>query len=131
MQRLQRLTAEAGEWARDYRARQRATAAAAVIPSLQQGQQQQQQQGAQISLRMESPADAPIAALAAYTQSGLAYTHNNAVLYRLVSGTVSCAGAAFVGASPFDGGQLWQRRLSTNAPALLCTFVSCSRVTML
>lgn len=74
LQRLQRLTAEAGEWARDYRARQRAaaTTATSTTPSQQQAQQQQQQSNVPNSLRIvpESSIDAPIAALAAYSQSG-------------------------------------------------------------
>lgn len=60
--RLQRLTAEAGEWARDYRARQRAAAAnQPPAPPLTQPN----------TLRTvaETQSDAPVAALAAYTQS--------------------------------------------------------------
>lgn len=63
LQRLQRLTAEAGEWARDYRARQRAAAAnQPPAPPLTQPN----------TLRTvaETQSDAPVAALAAYTQSG-------------------------------------------------------------
>ena len=63
MQRLQRLTAEAGEWARDYRARQRAAAANQASAS------QQPQPGA-LRTVAETQSDAPVAALAAYNQSG-------------------------------------------------------------
>ena len=64
MQRLQRLTAEAGEWARDYRARQRA-AAANQPPATPQ-----QPQANALRTVAETHQDAPVAALAAYTQSG-------------------------------------------------------------
>lgn len=68
VQRLQRLTAEAGEWARDYRARQRA--AATTGATQQQGQSQQQGVPSSLRIVQEGPADATIAALATYTQSG-------------------------------------------------------------
>ena len=100
MQRLQRLTAEAGEWAREYRARQRAAAPAAPSHQLLSQQQLQsalrhyregpsdalivpsqpsqpiaqplsnQQLLAAVRQGTESPSDAPVAALAAYNQSG-------------------------------------------------------------
>ncbi|DBB05822.1 hypothetical protein WJX82_003663 [Trebouxia sp. C0006] len=61
--RLQRLTAEAGEWARDYRARQRAAAAnQAPAPP-------QQLPATALRTVAETQMDAPVAALAAYTQS--------------------------------------------------------------
>lgn len=60
--RLQRLTAEAGEWARDYRARQRAAAA-------NQSYTQQQPQPESLRTVAETQSDAPVAALAAYSQS--------------------------------------------------------------
>lgn len=64
MQRLQRLTAEAGEWARDYRARQRAAVAnQAPAPP-------QQPPATALRTVAETQMDAPVAALAAYTQSG-------------------------------------------------------------
>jgi len=64
VQRLQRLTAEAGEWARDYRARQRAAAAnQAPAPP-------QQLPATALRTVAETQMDAPVAALAAYTQSG-------------------------------------------------------------
>lgn len=63
VQRLQRLTAEAGEWARDYRARQRAAAA-------NQAYSQQQPQPGSLRTVAETQLDAPVAALAAYSQSG-------------------------------------------------------------
>ena len=66
LQRLQRLTAEAGEWARVYRARQRAAAAS-------QPPAQQQSQATFLRTVAETQSDAPVAALAAYTQSGGCY----------------------------------------------------------
>lgn len=60
--RLQRLTAEAGEWARDYRARQRAAAA-------NQAPASQQPQSNAMRTVAETQSDAPVAALAAYNQS--------------------------------------------------------------
>lgn len=70
LQRLQRLTAEAGEWARDYRARHRTAAAAAAGASQQQAQHQQHGVPSVLRVVPEGPADATIAALTTYTQSG-------------------------------------------------------------
>lgn len=67
--RLQRLTAEAGEWARDYRARHRTAAAAAAGASQQQAQHQQHGVPSVLRVVPEGPADATIAALTTYTQS--------------------------------------------------------------
>ncbi len=72
VQRLQRLTTEAGEWARDYRARQRAAAAnQAPAPP----QPQPQPQAGTLRTVAETQLDAPVAALAAYTQSGSIHSH--------------------------------------------------------